>query len=797
MPESQVAKARIFKQALKLSYNKLLKVLDLIYTGWSGFREWNRKPLPWQKKTVKYICYLLAGLIIILLLMELNFLWLFGRSPKISQLNNPEINISSELFSSDGKLIGKYFFENRTPVSSGEISPLLVKALVSTEDNRFYEHHGVDFKATVGIIWSLMHGEKRGGSTITQQLVKNLFKTRTNYSKGLLGLIPGIKTVNIKLKEWISALKIELFYSKQEILTMYLNTVDFGSNSYGIKSAARTYFNCKPSELKPEESALLVGLLKAPTFYSPVINPENALYRRNIVLGQLEKFNVISPEEYDSLANIPISLHYRVENNYDGTASYFREAVASSLKKWCNENDYNLYTDGLKIYSTIDSRMQEYAEDAMKKQMKRLQRRFYQHWEGQNPWIDSKGVEIQGYIENIARETPYFKALQSRFGKNNDSINYYLDIPRKMTVFTWDGNKDTTLNTLDSIRYVAMLLNAGFVSIDPFNGHIKTWVGGIDFNSFKYDHVRQSKRQPGSLFKAFVYTAAIEEFGFGPCDSMIDQPVTINYTERGISKFWSPHNADWIFTGMKMTLKHAFAKSVNSIAVQITKKMGWNKVIEYAKKMGINSELNDFPSVCLGASDVSLIEMVNSFCCFINNGYLVKPVIVTKILDKKGKVIYEAIETKDRIISEETAFLMREMLRAGLSEPGGTTQALFEHDIFRYNTEFGGKTGTSSNHSDGWFIGITPSLVSGSWVGSDHRSIHFRTSEMGEGCKTALPIYGFFMEKLLADENFKNYREHFPKPGVKITKSYTCHTRYSKVDSISSDTLVVIKDTLE
>jgi penicillin-binding protein 1A len=774
----------------------LVKLFRIINRLWSDFREWNRKPLPWYKRVFKYISYILAFAILFLFIVDVNFLWLSGRSPRIGQLYNPEVYVASELYSSDGKLIGKYFIENRTPVGFEEISPLLISTLVTTEDVRFYKHHGIDIKATLGIIWSFLHGERRGGSTITQQLVKNLFKTRTNYSKGLFGLIPGIRSVNIKIKEWITAFKIELFYSKTEILTMYLNTVDFGSNSYGIKSAARTYFNTDPSCLKIEESALLVGMLKAPTFYSPVIHPENALFRRNIVLGQLEKYNIITAEEYDSLCGIPVTLDYRIEGNYDGKASYFREAVASALKDWCAKNDYNLFTDGLKIFSTIDFRMQEFAEESMKKQMIRLQHRFDQHWEGKNPWVDSRGVEISGYIENIARKTPFYINLCRKYGNSTDSINFYLKLPRRMTVFTWKGDKDTSFNTFDSIRYYARFLNAGFITMDPFSGYVKTWVGGIDFDDFKYDHVRQSKRQPGSLFKAFVYTAAMEESGIGPCDSMVDRPVTVNYRENGIEKSWSPHNADWIFTGRSMTLKHAFARSVNSIAVQITMKTGWQKVIEYARKLGIRSELNDVPSVCLGSSDVSLFEMVNSFCTFVNGGYLVNPVLVTNIVDREGKIVYENKESMQRVISEETAFLMREMLRAGLTEPGGTTQALFEHDLFRFGTEFGGKTGTSSNHSDGWFIGITPSLVSGAWVGSDHRSIHFRTSEMGEGCKTALPLYGYFMEKLLADDSFQMYRKHFQKPEIKITRSYNCQTSYYYHDTTAADTNEVIIDTV-
>lgn len=735
------------------------------------------KTYPLYKRIAFYVGVFFSCLFLFLFLIDINIFWLFGRSPRIADLMDPSMNVASELYSDDGRLIGKYFVENRTPVAYKDLTKELVNALVATEDVRFYDHWGIDFRGTASALYSTAKGDRRGGSTITQQLVKNLFKTRDDYSKGLFGFVPGVNVMIYKLKEWITSVKIELFYSKQEILTMYFNTVSFGSNSHGIKTAAATFFSKKPIMLKTEEAALLVGLLKAPSYYSPVRRPKNAFERRNVVLDQMAKYGFISNATADSLKRLPLKLAYNPDENIDGNASYIRDAVSSYLKPWLKENEIDLYEDGLKIYTTINLELQQYAEDAVAEQMKMLQRRFVWHWEGRNPWADAKGVEIPNFIEDAAKQTRRYAALKEKFGAREDSISYYLNLPRKMKVFTWDGVKDTTFSPMDSLRYYKKFLHAGFVSMDPNSGYIKTWVGGINYPFFKYDHVKQSKRQPGSLFKAYVYAAAMDE-GFGPCDKLVDSPIVVNYVEKGQQKSWSPKNADGHFSGAQVTLKHAFAKSINSIAVQLTQRVGWNKVIEYAHKMGITVPLASVPSVSLGSSDVSLYEMVNSYAPMVNGGFSVKPILVTKIVNKRGKVIYEAEPQKKRVLNEMTAFYMLELLKSGLTEPGATTQALFEYDLFKQNTDFGGKTGTSSNQSDGWFIGVSPNLISGSWVGAESRAVHFRTTELGEGCKTALPIYGKFMQKVINDNRFAQLRGHFTKPSSKIPKEYTCHTRY-------------------
>ncbi|HLO92191.1 MAG TPA: transglycosylase domain-containing protein [Lentimicrobium sp.] len=745
---------------------KLVSIIKKVFSMPSFAKLW------WQRMLVRFAQGLLIALVLIAA-VDLNFLWLFGQSPDIMDLKEPDINIASELYASDSSQIGKYYIENRVPVEYKELSPVLINTLLAAEDIRFYKHNGIDLKATIAAVWSTAKGDKRGGSTITQQLVKNLYKTRHKNKKGLLGHIKGVSILIDKSKEWINALKLEFFYSKEEILTMYLNTVDFGSHSFGIKAASRTFFNKLPSELKAEEAALIIGLLKAPTYYSPVLNKENSLRRRNSVLSQMGKYGFLSQNEADSLQKLPIKLKYRQPVPDATDATYFKEAVARYLQNWSKETGYNIYTDGLKIYTTIDPKLQQYAEEAVSKHMKRLQKRFFEHWRGENPWVDSKGNEIAGFIDDLIKETGTYKSLKEKFGVNSDSIDYYLNKPHKMSIFTWTGDNDTVMSVIDSIKYYRHLLNTGFVSIDPSNGYVKAWVGGINYKFFKYDHINQAKRQPGSLFKAFVYAAAFES-GLGPCDKLIDEPVTVNYVEKGKEKSWSPHNANYVFSYNSVSLKNAFARSINSIAVQLTKQIGWNKVIEMAHRMGVSSQLQDVPSVCLGSSDVTLLELVNAYTVFLNNGMYNDPVLVTKITDREGNLLYEYKPKPKRVIDEETAFLMTVMLRSGLTEYGGTTQGLWEYDLFKYDTEFGGKTGTSSNFSDGWFIGVTPKLVSGVWVGGEHRNIRFRTSQLGEGLKTALPSYGFFMEKVLKDPALKKYRGKFPKPAIKISKNYTC-----------------------
>ncbi len=749
--------------------------------------------LAWYYKVLWRIGNLLVIGMLCMMLVDMNFLWLFGKSPRIRHIYNPEMKITSELYSADGVMLAQYFDENRTPMKYEEIPSQFLQSLIATEDNRFYQHHGIDFKAALSVFWYMAKGEKRGGSTITQQLVKNLFKTRSDYSRGLLGRIPGIKVLVYKTKEWNAALKLEFLYTKEEILTMYINTIDFGSQSFGLKTACKRYFNKAPKQMLPEETALLIGLLKAPSYYSPVTHPKRAAERRNVVLQQMCKAKIIEPKVCDSLLKLPLKLHYLVEAT-DGTDNnYIREAVSNYLKSWLKESGHDLYTDGLKIFCTIDSRLQQYAEEAVSKQMKKVQKRFFDHWEGQNPWTDRFRKEIPNYIENIAAGTRNGKRLATKYKDQPDSIIYYMNLPRPMKVFSWDGDRDTLLSFLDSIRYSNHLLHAGFMAMSPQTGQIKVWVGGINSRYFKFDHIRQSKRQPGSTFKAFVYAAAMDTI-YGPCDTFFDEPVTFTYEENGETKRWYPRNAQAVFTGEEVTLKAAFAQSINSVAVQLTKILGWRKVIQYAYKMGIRTKLQDVPSVCLGSSDVSLYELIDAYCPFVNGGYRIEPILVTRIEDHDGNVVYSSKEDKERVLSEETSFYMQTLLQSGLREPGSTVGSLYEYDVFRFNTDFGGKTGTSSNHSDGWFIGVTPGLVAGAWVGGESRHIHFKSGEQGDGNKTALPIYGYFMEQVTPDKRYRDLLGRFPKPKVKLSKPYGCHTLRAAGDSLQVDSTAVMED---
>lgn len=773
--------------------NLLSSILPFIKSGWQKFIRWRKyryerfKHLPWYRKIGNMALTFCWMFLLFLFLVDINFLWLFGKSPTLHSISHPDQSLATEIISADGKVIGKYFTENRMSVEYDEISPIIIQTLITTEDERFYDHFGIDFQGVFAAIKDMTQGNARGASTITQQLVKNMYKTRNQYSKGLFGHIPGIKLLIMKTKEWVTAVKIEIFYTKKEILTMYFNTVDFGSNSFGIRTAAKTYFKTTPAKLNYEQSATLIGLLKATTSYNPKINPKRSKERRNVVLQNLVTHKVITQQQCDSLKEIPIQLNFSVEQSYDGEALHFRSYLAKYLEEWEEANGYDIYSDGLKIYVTLDSRLQKYAEEAVEKQMRTVQRRFFDHWRGQNPWQDEKHNDIPNFIEDKAKKTKAYASLSEKFGGNKDSIFKYLNIPHRTKVFDYDLiEKDTTLSVMDSIRYMNHFMHTSFVAMEPNTGNVKAWVGDINFKFWQYDKVAQSKRQPGSTFKLFVYTAAMLH-GKAPCDKITDKRVTWEYEENGETKSWTPHNANGTYLGYSMTLKHAFARSINTVAVQLAQEVGIPEIIKTAHLLGIKTPLDNKPSTCLGSSDVSLLELVNSFGTVVNEGMYHDPILVSRIEDKNGKVIYQAATEQKRVISYETAWLMTEMLKGGMTEPGGTTQALWEWDLFNYNTDFGGKTGTSSNHSDAWFVGVTKNLIGGAWVGGEHRSVHFRTGQLGEGSRTALPIFGLFMEKVLKDENFKQYRGKFPtKPKEKILRSYNCHT-YIPRDTTAHD----------
>ena len=571
------------------------------------------KGRPWYIKLLSAIATLIVAVLLYLGAVDINFLGLFGKSPSMSTILNTRPAQASEIYSADSVMIGKYFSENRTPVKYEEVNPIFWTALIDTEDERFYHHYGVDFQAFGAALKDyVMHGDARGASTITQQLAKNLFRVRTEYSTGLLGNIPGIKMLIMKTKEWITATKLEMNFSKEEILTMYANTVDFGSNSFGIKTACKTYFGTTPQELTTDQAAILVGMLKATTYYNPRLNPENSLNRRNVVLGNLLSHNHITQAEYDSLSVLPITLDYSVENAYDGQATYFREAIKDYLSDWCHEYGYDLYTDGLKIYTTIDTRMQQYAEQSAWENMEQLQKKFNAHWGNMNPWRDEHYQEIPNFIENIAKRQPVYKYLEKKYEGNQDSIDYYLNLPHPVKLFSYDGGYETEMSTLDSIRYMEHFMHCGFVAIEPQTGYVKAWVGDLDFSTWKYDKVT-AMRQPGSTFKLFVYTEAMNQ-GLTPCDRRMDAFFSMKVWDEEKQKevLWAPSNANGYFYDSNVTLKSAFAQSLNSVAVRIGQEVGIDRIIKTAHKMGIKSPLDDAPSLALGASDVNLLELVNA-----------------------------------------------------------------------------------------------------------------------------------------------------------------------------------------
>ncbi|TCC84144.1 penicillin-binding protein [Pedobacter hiemivivus] len=742
-----------------------------------------------RNKYLRYSSIFLFCIIIFFCALQLNFLWLFGYSPSYEDIKTPTLRVGSELYTSDGKLIGRYYKENRTPVSFKEISPSVINALIATEDVRFYSHIGIDFRSLLSSGLSTATGDKRGASTITQQLAKNLYQTRYNKSQGFLSHVPVLRTIIAKLKEWLTAVKLESNYPKNEIITMYLNTVSFGNNAYGIKTAARVYFDKEANQLDVPESALLVGMLKGTTTYNPIRNPQKALERRNVALAQMNKYNYISAAELNAYKNTPIKLKEgRIDEGSDGD-SYLRAAVDKYLEKWCKDNGYNLYEDGLKIYTTIDSKLQQYAEEAVNEQMKTLQRRFYSIWGNEDPWEDSEGKKVD-YPDRAMRNLPIFKILEKKFPNNPDSVTAYFNKKKKMKIFTWKGDRDTLFSTMDSIRYYGKILNVGMMTLDPFNGKIKVWVGGLDHKYFKYDHVNQSKRQAGSIFKPFAYLAALES-GMNPCDKITDKPVKIAYQEKGKTEYWEPKNASYSFSYNDMSLRYAMARSVNTVTAQITEKVGWDNVVKWAHECGIDSHLESVPSVGLGPNDVTVFEMVKAYGTFLNDGIKTDPILVEKITDLDDNVIEDFKPKTKRTLTEEMSWLMLYMLRGGMEEPGGTSQALWEWDLWKKGNQIGGKTGTSSDYVDAWYMGVTKDLVTGIWVGCDERTAHFKNGETGEGSRTALPIFGKFMEKVYKDPSTGYTMGPFPKAKVKITREINCPTPRYERDTTENDSLAV------
>lgn len=724
--------------------------------------------------------------ILYIVAVTFNFFWLFGPMPDLKTLENPQSEVASELISEDGKSLGKYFFENRAPVEFDQVSPNLIEALLATEDARFVKHSGIDLRSLFRVAKGVLTGNtgSGGGSTLTQQVAKNLFQTRSERYRGALGSIPLVRTVIAKTKEWILAVILESKYTKREIMMMYLNTVSFGNNTYGLKVAARTYFNKDTWDLDIHEAALLVGMLQNPTLYNPNRFPTNALNRRNTVLDQMLKYEFIDQVRYEQYRALPLSMRFTIESHNTGPAPYFRESMRSYLKAWVeqynddNGTDFDLYTSGLRIYTTIDSRMQKYAEEAMEEHMEAQQKLFDEHWKGRNPWIDENGKEIKGFLDRAVRVSPRFRELVREVGE--EKAWKVMKTPTKMKVFSWEGEKEVTMSPMDSIKYYKQFLRTGMVSMDPRNGHVKAWVGGINFKYFKYDHVRQGARQPGSTFKPFVYVSALDKNFLTPCDRVTDRPVTFT-SEDGVPGGWTPKNATGGYSYQDLTLRQAIGKSVNSVSAYIMKQVRPNTVVEYAHKLGITSKLDPTPALCLGTSDVSVYEMVGAYCAFVNSGHRTEPMTIVRIEDKYGNLLQEFFPKANQELSENMAYSMLYLMRGAVEDPGGTAGRLRQYGVTDGN-EIAAKTGTTSNYSDGWFMGMTPNLVTGVWVGGEDRSIHFRSITYGQGGRIAMPAWGLYMKKVYEDQTLLKYRKgKFPMPA---NFTLDCGGNYSNSEEV-------------
>ena len=681
----------------------------------------------------------------------------FGTMPTFEELENPRTNLATEIISADGKILGTYYVENRSNVRYAELPHYMPEALISIEDERFTQHSGIDEKALFRVAFGVLTGNKKGGgSTITQQLAKNLFPRGENLSKP--------KLVLRKFQEWITATKLEHNYSKEEIVAMYLNTVAFGHNAFGIRAAASTFFDKKPIDMTIEECALMAGVVNAPTRYSPIRNPENSIGRRNLVLRKMAENGYITEAEYDSISQIPLDMtHFNIRDHNTGQATYFREFLRGELNEWAKNTTradgqpYNIYRDGLRIYTTIDSRMQNYAEQAVKDFMgKELQPMFYNHWKGHKnaPFSNLTADQIDHLLETSMKRSDRYRILKNE-GMPLDSIKAVFDRPVRMTVFSWDGPIDTVMSPMDSIRYYKWFLQASLISIETHTGHVKAYVGGLDYRFFKYDHVTQARRQVGSTFKPFLYSYAMGDSEFTPCTKIPNIPYNIELPD---GRFWSPSNGGG--GGGEITLKSALAQSNNWISAYLMNHYGPEAIITHVRRMGVESPIEAVPSICLGSCDLKLIEMVGAMSTFANKGVYIKPMFITRIEDKNGNVIQRFSPEESEAMSEIAAYKTIELMKGVVQS--GTGVRL--RSLYGFKNPIAGKTGTTQKNSDGYFMGITPDLTTGVWVGADDRSVHFRSTRLGQGSHTALPIWALYMKKVYNDPNLKVSKGDFPKP---------------------------------
>ena len=720
-----------------------------------------------RPRYVKVLWWTFGGLwaAIFLFFTLLSLGWL-GFMPSFEELENPRSLQASEVLSDDGQTLGYIGLENRSNVTYDQISPNLINALIATEDARFYRHSGIDARSLARVLFKTLVGRNRssgGGSTITQQLAKNLFP-REHKSK--------LGTVFSKFKEWVVAVKLEHNYSKQEILAMYFNTVDFGSNSYGIKTASRTFFDKLPSELDVDEAAILVGLLKAPSTYSPVRHPDNALARRNTVLSQMNRYDYLSDEDMAKYQEKPIDMsHYSPQSHNDGLATYLREYLRTYMKDWCkhhrkpNGEYYNVHKDGLKIYTTIDSRMQRYAEQAVEEHFsKEIQPAFDRELKSRkgNPFCDITKEQEEKFLTQAMRQSDRYRALKAD-GMSQKEIRAAFDEKVSMRVFSWKGLKDTTMSPWDSLIYCKRFLNAGLMSVEPGTGYVRAYVGGINYRYFKYDNV-QSHRQVGSTFKPFVYTMALQDLGMYPCTEVPNSEVCFEVWGQ---PDWCPKNSSHEREGEMVTLKWALAHSINWVSAYLMKQGSPEQVVNIARKMGVRSPIDVVPAICVGTPEITVYEMAGAMATYANKGEYVEPIFVSRIEDNKGMVLERFTPKRNQALNEATAYMMLELMK-GVVQSGTGVRLNYKYGLNKYSTNIAGKTGTTQNNSDCWFVGITPRLATAVWTGGELRSIHFRNMTYGQGAAMALPIFGHYMKRIYEDPSIKFYRGDFDRPNEPI-----------------------------
>lgn len=817
-----------------------------------------KKPIIKKKYILYFWLLVLFGPLVIVGHLYSISAGLYGELPTFEELENPKSNLASEVYSADQKVLGTYFVQNRSIAKYEDLSPHLVNALVSTEDERYYEHSGVDLYSLARAI--ILMGKRGGGSTVTQQLAKNLFETR----QGKSGLKGGALVQ--KPAEWIIATRLERRYTKEEIIAMYLNTVDFVHGAVGVKSASNIYFNTSPDSLDIVQAATIVGMLKNPSQYNPKSYPERSQFHRNRAFGQMMRNGLITEAEKDSLVQLPVELDYQTADHNEGLATYFREHLRNELRQWCSTHtkpdgsNYDLYRDGLRIYTTIDSRLQEYAEKAVTDHIKEHQAKF---WKDQKKNDDApfRGVtdkEIESImLQSMRRSTRYnsrldqrqdirglyreyfqykkerneyeaeiarlykeldraermeeedeFDSIEKRIKKLrkkseklqpdldrtwddyhvvwkpfDDSLRQEFSEPVEMSIFSWDGDIDTTLTPMDSIRYYKHFLQAGMLSMDPTTGFVRAWVGGINYRHFKYDNVKQGSRQVGSTFKPFVYALAMQE-GWSPCKEVLNIPVTFEKERWGLPEDWTPKNSDDKFENEEISLKKALANSVNTVTAYVMKKFGPQAVVDLVRKMGITAPIDPYPAICLGTPSLSVYEMTAAHCTFTNKGVYTEPVVITRIEDKSGNVLEEFVPKTHEVMNEHTAYTMINLMEGVVRYGSGIRLK------YRYKLEppMAGKTGTTQNQSDGWFIGHTPDLVTGVWVGCEDRAAHFRTIREGQGASMALPIWALYMKQVYADKDIEISKGAFEKPEGEIGVELDCD-KYNKLKSKTMDDL--------